>query len=264
MSEDLSRYYALLKDSNRRRIVELLGDYGKMGFKELKQNLGLGVGTVYYHLDMLSDFVAQDKEKKYYLNDNGRLLFQLLKSGSLSPTIEVKGAFTPKIGKWLFLSPVFSKTVRPLRILPFSIFILFLGAYGCALMYLDPMLFFYFPFSVYEFSTIMTLFIFNWFALFLVSDFLIFLFYRRLGNDLQLFVCVCIASFPMGLFPYIYMFFPYEVVRYVLFLLQLWSVLLLTSAFCFGKGLRLDKAFVISLFILYLNFVALMILGRFP
>lgn len=264
MSEDLSRYYALLKDPNRRRIVELLGDYGKMGFKELKQNLGLGVGTVYYHLDMLSDFVVQDKQKKYCLNDNGRLLFQLLKSGSLSPTVEVKGAFFPKIGKWLFLSPIFSRTVRPLRLLPLSMFILFLGGFGCALMYLDPLLFFYFPFSAYDFFTIMTLFIFNWFALFLFSDFLIFLFYRRAGNDLQLFVCVCIASFPLVLFPYIYMFVSYEVVRYMLFLLQLWSVLLLTSAFCFGKGLRLDKAFLISFSILYLNFVLLVILGRFP
>lgn len=54
--EDLSRYYTLLRDPTRRKIIEVLGSQEKIGFKELRQTLGLGVGTVYYHLDMLSDF----------------------------------------------------------------------------------------------------------------------------------------------------------------------------------------------------------------
>jgi len=57
ITEDTSRYYTLLRDPARRKIVEILGNQGKIGFKELKQELGLGVGTVYYHLDMLSDFL---------------------------------------------------------------------------------------------------------------------------------------------------------------------------------------------------------------
>jgi len=63
--EDTSRYYALLKDPARRKIVTLLGEQGKMGFKDLKENLQLGVGTLYYHLDMLLDFLTQDKHRKY-------------------------------------------------------------------------------------------------------------------------------------------------------------------------------------------------------
>ncbi|MFB0567360.1 MAG: winged helix-turn-helix domain-containing protein, partial [Candidatus Bathyarchaeia archaeon] len=71
-TEDKSRYYTLLRDPARRKIVEILGNQRKIGFKELKQELGLGVGTVYYHLDMLSDFLTQDKHRKYMLNDRGR------------------------------------------------------------------------------------------------------------------------------------------------------------------------------------------------
>jgi len=74
----VSRYYGLLKDPTRRKIIEILGDQGKSGFKDLRENLGLGVGTIYYHLDMLSDFVIQDKHRKYLLNDQGRLLYKTM------------------------------------------------------------------------------------------------------------------------------------------------------------------------------------------
>ena len=73
--EDLSRYYTLLRDPARRKIIEILGIQEKIGFKELRETLGLGVGTVYYHLDMLSDFITQDKQRKYRLNDRGKMLY---------------------------------------------------------------------------------------------------------------------------------------------------------------------------------------------
>jgi len=87
-----------------------LGEQGKIGFKELRQSLGLGVGTVYYHLDMLSDFLTQDKSKKYMLNDRGRLLLNVLREGRLPPTLEIGEAFSHRFGRWLLLSPVFIKT----------------------------------------------------------------------------------------------------------------------------------------------------------
>jgi hypothetical protein len=258
----VSRYYTLLRDPARRKIIEILGTQSKIGFKELRQELELGVGTVYYHLDMLSDFLTQDKHRKYMLNDRGHLLHRLLRDGSLPPTLEIGEAFSHRLGRWLFLSPVFAKTVRPLRLLPVSVLILALGAVGSALAGVDPMLFFYFPFSGYEFETIATLFLSNWIGLFLVSNFLIYVLYRRTGGNLQLFTCVGIAAFPLALFPYIYMFLSYDFARYLLLAIQIWSLLLISSALCFGKGLRLDKGVVVSLTILYLNVMLLVILGR--
>jgi hypothetical protein len=254
----------LLRDPARRKIVEILGSQGKIGFKELKQTLGLGVGTVYYHLDMLSDFLTQDKHRKYMLNDRGRLLHKLLREGSLPPSLEIGEAFSHRLGRWLFLSPIFIKTTRPEKMLPVSILILVLGAIGAAYVKIDPMLFFYFPFSDYEFETIATLFFFNWIGIFLFSDFLIYLLYRRTGGDLQLFTCLGISVFPLALFPYIYAILPlsYSTARYILLVLQVWSLLLMSSAFSFGKGLRLDKSIVISLTIIYLNVMLLIILGR--
>jgi len=261
ITEDTSRYYTLLREPARRKIVEILGNQGKIGFKELRQELGLGVGTVYYHLDMLSDFLTKDKHRKYMLNDQGRLLHKLLKNGSLPPTLGIEEAFGHRLGRWLFLSPIFTKTARPERLLPFSILVLIFGAVGTAIAKVEPILFFYFP-STREFETIVTLFFFHWIGLFLLSAFLIYILYRRIGGDLQLFVCLGISAFPLALFPYVYIFVPYNVARSVLLIFQVWTLLLVSSAFCFGKGLRLDRSILVSLIIFYFNIVLLMFLGR--
>lgn len=261
--EDLSRYYTLLRDPARRKIIEILGAHEKIGFKELREVLGLGVGTVYYHLDMLSDYITQDKQRKYRLNDKGQMLYKILKDGSIPTSLEISEAFSHRLGKWLFLSPVFAKTVKPLRLLPVSMVILFLGALGSSYAKLDPALFFYFPYSSYNFTGILTLFFFNWIGLFLFAEFLTYLLYRRVGNDLQLFTCIGLAAFPIAIFPYIYIFTSETIAQYSLFILQIWSLLLVSAAFCFGKGIRLDKAIVISLAAMYLNIAALFMLGRF-
>jgi DNA-binding transcriptional ArsR family regulator len=261
--EDLSRYYTLLRDPARRKIIETLGVQEKIGFKELKESLGLGVGTVYYHLDMLSDFIAQDKQRKYRLNDRGQMLYRVLKDGSVPATLGLSEAFSHRVAKWLFLSPIFAKTSKPLRLLPVSIAILLIGAIGTAYAGLDSALFFYFPYSVYNFSSIMVLYVFNWIGLFLFVELFAFLLYRRVGNDIQLFTCLGLAAFPMSAFPYIYLTISDVYSQYVMFALQIWSVLLVSAACCFGKGLRLDKSIVISLTAIYLNIAILFILGRF-
>lgn len=259
--DDQSRYHTLLRDPTRRRIIEILGEQEKIGFKELKQTLGLGVGTVYYHLDMLSGYLAQDKQRKYKLNERGLLLYESLKGGSVPSTLQASEAFSHRLTRWLFLVPLFAKTTQPLRLLPLALVVLVFGSLGSALASSQSLLFFYSPFTAYQFETTALLYVFNWVSLFLFSDIAISLVFRRAGGDLQLFVCLGIASFPVALFPYIYMFLSYEVARYLLLILILWSLLLLSSAYSFSKGLRLDKAVVLSLLVLYLNVAVLLGLG---
>ena len=260
--DEQSRYYTLLRDPARRKIIEILGEQGKIGFKELKQMLELGVGTVYYHLDMLSEYLAQDKQRKYKLNDRGCLLYKSLKGGGMPSVLQVSETFSHRLAKWLFLSPLFAKTTKPLKLLPFSLVILVLGALGSALASSQSLLFFYSSFTVYQFETTALLYLFNWVSLFLFSVLILYLFFRRTGGDLQLFVCLGIASFPIALFPYIYMFLSYEIARCFLLGLIIWSVMLLSSAYSFSKGLRLDKSIVMSLLVLYLNTAFLLATGQ--
>lgn len=261
--EDLSRYYTLLRDPARRKIIEILGSQEKIGFKELRETLGLGVGTVYYHLDMLSGFLAQDKQHKYRLNDRGKALYRALKEGNVPATVGISEAFSHRIGKWLFLSPLFAKTAKPFMLLPASMVVLVLGALGSAYARLDPALFFYFPYSAYTFRSITALYISNWVGLFLFAELLTYVLYRRVGNDIQLFTCLSLASFPVAIFPYVYLSVSNTIAQYILVILQIWSLLLVSAAICFGKGTRLDKAMVVSLTAMYLNIAILFLLRRF-
>ncbi|MDG6935240.1 MAG: helix-turn-helix transcriptional regulator, partial [Nitrososphaerota archaeon] len=55
----------------RKRLIELLGEKQSVSFSELREETGLPVGTLYYHLDVLSGLVTQDGSKKYVLTKDG-------------------------------------------------------------------------------------------------------------------------------------------------------------------------------------------------
>jgi DNA-binding transcriptional ArsR family regulator len=266
--EESSQYHTLLKDPNRRKIVEILSMQEKIGFKELRQTLGLGVGTVYYHLDMLSGFVVQDKQRKYYLSDRGRLLYRVLKEGNVPATLAISETISHRAAKWLFLSPLFAKTIRPLRFLPISFAILALGAIGSAYAQLDPALFFYLQYPTYGFASIVILYFLNWLSLFMFAELFIYALYRRRGNDLQLLVCIALASFPIAILPCFDILLaclalPATVFPYLSTTMQIWSLLLVSAAFCFGKGIRLDKGILVGLAAMYINMAILFLQGRF-
>ncbi len=251
----------------------MLGEQGKIGFKEIRSNLGLGVGTVYYHLDMLSDFITQDKTRKYSLNDRGQLLRRTLRDGNVSPALKMGSeALSHRLGRWLFLSPVFARSVRLRVFLPAAVAVLILGAVGSAMARQEPVFFFYFA-STRSFENVALMFLFYWVGLFLLADAMIYVLFRRTGGDLQLFACIGVAAMPLALFPYMYvLILPYITAmappvsfwlpRFVLLIFQIWTLLLISSALSFGKGLRLDRSIIVTLVILYLNIVVLILLGR--
>jgi len=222
----------------------------------------LGVGTVYYHLDMLSDFISQDKSRKYSLNDRGQLLFKSLREGTApAPGLNAGEAASHRLGRWLFLSPAFYKMTRLEVFLPVSVAILFLGAVGSTLAGIEPVLFFYFP-SNRSLESGVVMFLFSWIGLFFLVEILCYLLFKRTGSDLQLFAGLCFSSLPLSIFPYINMEIPTVFSRYVLLILQVWTLLLIASAVSFSKGLRLDRSIIISLTILYINIALLILLGR--
>jgi hypothetical protein len=117
------------------------------------------------------------------------------------------------------------------------------------------------------------LYVSNWIGLFLFAEFFTYLLYRRVGNDLQLFTCIGLASFPLALYPYLFWVVPLifhemsvadlDMARqYILIVLQVWGLLLSSAAVCFGKGIRLDKSIVVTLTVMYLNIAILFLLGR--
>jgi DNA-binding transcriptional ArsR family regulator len=59
----------------RGRIINLLGDKGPLGWKELSTELGVKTGALYHHLDTLEGLVERDSSKKYSLTKSGRIVY---------------------------------------------------------------------------------------------------------------------------------------------------------------------------------------------
>ncbi|RLG63757.1 hypothetical protein DRO02_05980 [archaeon] len=77
--------YRILGNIVRKRIIELLGEHGELGVKELKELLGIGTGTLYFHLKELSDYIEKTPERKYRLSRKGLALYYELR-GIPAPT----------------------------------------------------------------------------------------------------------------------------------------------------------------------------------
>lgn len=262
-------YHALLKDETRRKIIEMLAEQEKVGFKDFRDSLKIGVGTLYYHLDILSDFITRDKSRKYMLNDRGRLLYRAMKEGVMPAALRLDRVYQSGVLRWLFLSPILSKMNTSTKWIPLSALILGLGAIGSGLARLDPMLLFYSP-TIRSFELIVASFLFYWMGAFFLVDLLAYILYKRIGDDAHLFVCMGVAALPLAIYPYLYMILSLVVsptilaytLRGVLLVLQIWGLVLLTSAFSFGKGLRLERALILGLSLLYANIAILIALGN--
>jgi hypothetical protein len=59
----------------RARIIDLLGEKGPLGWKELSTELGVKTGALYHHLDTLEGLVERDSSKKYALTKSGRIVY---------------------------------------------------------------------------------------------------------------------------------------------------------------------------------------------
>jgi hypothetical protein len=86
-AEEMAAFEDLARKRNRALIILALGEKGGANFKELKSNLNLGVGTLYYHLDGLASYVTQTGTKQYVLTDLGLKAFDYLKTVSLESAV---------------------------------------------------------------------------------------------------------------------------------------------------------------------------------
>jgi hypothetical protein len=145
--------------------------------------------------------------------------------------------------------------------LPVAVVVLLIGAVGSAYAQIEPVFLFYFV-STRSFESIALMFFFYWIGIFIIIDVLCSLLFRRFGGDLQLFAGLGFSALPLAVFPYIYTFIPTALSRYVLLIFQVWTLLLISSALSFAKGLRLDRSIIVSLLLIYFNIVLLILQGR--
>jgi DNA-binding transcriptional ArsR family regulator len=269
---DIFRIYKLLDHPIRREIIELLGERERVGFKEFTERLQINVGTLYYHFDILRGLITQDQDRKYVLTDLGKMAYQFLtsKKGQLMEievkekakiarphsriVNNVKAVFWPS---GLFLSLYQS----PKRHLADIILII---AFGGWIMYearLEPALFFFdFGKSLLLEMAVARLLI-GLLVILIVSEVMSRFFFQRSGGNLSLLIGASFSLLPLFVFPGLFLLerwnlippinMPWSSVLQLFF--QVWSLCVLSCAISLSKGLKTEKAVVISLLLIYLN-----------
>lgn len=94
-----------------------------------------------------------------------------------------------------------------------------------------------------------------------VSELISRIFFKRSGGNLCLIIGASFSLLPLFIFPTLFLLENWNVVflrdpifkGIIQFLLQAWSLCVLTSAISLSKGLRAEKAAVISLTLVYVN-----------
>jgi DNA-binding transcriptional ArsR family regulator len=272
--ESISKFYSALGNPYRRQIVQLLREKRKLGFKELHEAVKISVGALYHHLDMLEGIVAQDSDRKYVLTDQGR---SAVETFSVSEEKIAVGGARPVRETGLGLSSkeiLFGRTLfnylneEPLRSLPLAILIVAFGGWVSSQTRLEPLLLFYLtPSSATGSVWFLLMFPIGWLVTFALADVLSAIVFHRRGDDLRLLNGTAFAMLPLlivpGLFSLVQLLSPgrpggFSVILLPIFL-QAWVVCLLSSAVSIAKGLKLERAALISLGVVYLNILVLLV-----
>jgi hypothetical protein len=270
-SKDLFYLYGIVSHPLRRKIVEVLGGEGPISFTMLKRRVDAKVGTLYYHLDMLKGLVAQDSQKRYQLTSVGVNAYTRLQSSEYVESSSLLVQNLPenrgpveRVASVLALGPLWPGLVAG-SILPKigAVGLVGLGALLVYLSRLETVLLFLNP--VLGGSTLLFLeFILAWIVVYGIADIVgTFLFHRK-GEHLALLLATGYALTPLLGFAVwwnlvIYYSFRTPLVstfvfsRVLLIILQAWSLAILAQAVSSVKGLRLERAAVVSLAVAYMN-----------
>ncbi|MCD6509358.1 MAG: helix-turn-helix transcriptional regulator [Thermoprotei archaeon] len=272
--EELTRVYQVLGHPLRRRIISYLGEHGKASFTELRRNLKVSVGTLYYNLDQLRDFVTQDADKKYLLTQKGLLTYEVIKHDSerfqeyasmwarkraLAPLYDIiSKVFMPD---WLTM---LSNNLSLLAVL--ASLSLALGLLFSVICKLELSIMFYYPSS----SSVLPIleYIFSWIFIFLTSELLTSVFHGQEGHKLELLLLTAVSLLPLSVYPFLYwlvsllipeslLIFNVPIKRYVIGFLLTFSQFLtigyLTTSISTTKHMRSERAFVVVSIVYYLN-----------
>jgi DNA-binding transcriptional ArsR family regulator len=276
--EDSSGLYTILSHPMRRDIIRLLGKREVMGFTELRETLNTSVGTLYYHFDVLGNLIAQDKNRKYRLTDRGRLAYRALSGEKEGEELKVDLTTAPGSPRALLLTLFAPRGLftylysSPLRFVPEALIILLYGTWVFSQSSLEPMGLFVTVGAWTLPHLIMVEFLAGWLVFSLLSSFLALVLFGRHGGDLDLLVGVAFSFLPLLFFPSLVFLNIYfglglplvgnTVVDIFFFVFQGWALCLLTTAIGSAKGLKMERAVIISLIILYLNIGYVLLLRR--
>ncbi|MEM3891129.1 MAG: helix-turn-helix domain-containing protein [Nitrososphaerales archaeon] len=266
MEDEASYFFAMLGHPLRRRIIKYLGEKGYAGFSDLKANLNVSIGTLYYQLDQLKGLLDQNESKKYALNEKGKFAYQLLLESeeriSSSRYVKHKLSAALYLTRWLLGWPIILYLYGKTKYASiFAATIIIYGAYSAYKSNLYPILFIYLNHLPLSKLYIPILFVAEYLVVNAIANLIPLILYRVKEGAKPLLIGSAFSFLPSLLLPTASIFtYPTLTQAQILMLIGIgFSLCFLTSAISLSKGLAVEKAALVSSIILYLS-VALTLL----
>jgi len=263
---EISRFYTVLGHPLRRSMIKIIGETGSASFTDLRTRLKVSVGTLYYNIDLMEGLVAQDESKRYILTPQGKIAYQLLveseeKLLSMGVEAETRSTWLSSLTRVLTMRGLFSFLYEsPKLSWPSAVTIL---AYGMWITYqaqLFPIIVLYSERPILPLHLIPLLFMGGWMIINILGNFVPFVLYNRPRDGADcLLIGSCYALLPSLTLPTLWATFRFFYLKLSLLTAQLvmlvsmgYSLCLLTTAISMAKGVRMEKAALVSLITLYL------------
>lgn len=272
-----SSFYYALSHEIRRKILKIIGDNEFTSFTYLKNELGVSTGTIYHHLETLSDLIEQRQNKKYYLKELGTYAYNSLKDNIetiKAPHKEFKSQF---LNKLMVLTTkrfiIFNKKDRIYTLL-ISIGIIVLGTIFCVLNGFTSFFLFFIDINIENLDLVFQIlinssFILNLFAFFIIVEMISRIFYKKNENSLNFLASFALIQFPMIIYLIFHFIFEFtaltslNVVNFIdqilMIIFQAWSLWLLSYSLSVKKGLKIENSLIVSLLLHYGGFTLILL-----
>jgi predicted transcriptional regulator len=256
--------YYRLQHPVRKRIMEILGEEGKVRFTHLKDAINVGVGKLYYHLDILGNLISQDEHKRYMLTSEGERALKILKFGDRGVIYPQPPSEFDAVLEILTAKPILQILRKTTTVsFPALFLVIVLASFLNAQARLDPL--FLFLLDKPEVSQIVILLktAISPLVIFAFCDLTSTLLYRREGNHTDLLAGTVFSQIPLVIFSLMWillrdLFTASPVIPHIVFFLfQGWSIILLIGAVTYSKELKFTQASLIVLAFTYINIALL-------
>jgi len=235
----------VFRNPHRRKILELLSKNKIMTPKEMAEDLKIGVPTVYYHLELMSGYVAKTSRGEFSATERGLTFFKDSIKEEMSSSTSI-----PLSKTYAFFSMIVSNS---LKFLPLSFLIGSIELALCFFMHFQPYLLSYSRSIVTE--SLPLNYVVNLIAIFVLLEGFSYAVTRRKGGELALFNGIMLSRIPL-----LFLMFdsilqitsvPFSII--ILSVGQLISIYTLSTSLSFSKGIKQEISLIICLVILYLN-----------
>ena len=280
---ELLKIYSILSNPTKRKIILILGKEKEASATELRKRLGISVGSLYYSLDDLLEYVTQNDSRKYMLTERGYFVYnfilrekehlnQFFSSKEIHPKMQALIQFTERalMPYWIFLKISKNKYLEIFSAILSFLFIVFglvfdkIGIILVSLKEISDAFVIIGNMLISSTLLIFIQFLVNIIVLLLVCLALSWLMGSRAFN-LETLGGILISLIPLAIYPYVDIILKIYGVKYTVMglatlglslrLLQLITIGFLAASLRVFEKISKERAFIISALIFYISLV---------